>query len=144
MSVRWNPEVAAISPLAGTGPIKLANKKRASRRCIAALRSLMAARIFMSATIENLGRSAGWQCGDKSGDIIDIVTFSQRGRKPRHLGAVEIVGVRTTTTIEIALIRGLQIPVVDSGKRRRAERIVAKRVTCMTSTADIDVVILPP
>jgi hypothetical protein len=48
----------------------------------------MSARIIMRTTIEKLGRSAGRQRVDKSDDIIDIVTFGQRGRKPRHLGAV--------------------------------------------------------
>ena len=98
----------------------------------------------MRATIENLGRSAWWQCGDKSDDIIDIVTFGQRGRKPRHLGAVEIVGVCTATAVEVTLVRGLQVPVVDPGERRRAKCVVTQSVTRMTSTADIDVVILPP
>ena len=99
MSVRWNPEVAAISPLVGTGTARLANKKSASERRIGALRSFMSVRIIMRATIGNLGRSAGWQCGDKSDDIIDIVTFGQRGRKPRHLRAVEIVRVCTATAV---------------------------------------------
>ena len=99
MSVSRNPEALAISPLADTGTARLANKNSASRRCITASRSFMSVRIVMRATIENLGRSAGWQCGDKSDDIVDIVTLGQRGRKPRHLGAVEIVGVSTANII---------------------------------------------
>ena len=99
MLVSRNPEALAISPLADTGTARLANKNSASRRCITASRSFMSVRIVMRATIENLGRSAGWQCGDKSDDIVDIVTFGQRGRKPRHLGAVEIVGVCTAIAV---------------------------------------------
>ena len=104
MSVRWNPEVATISPLAGTVTARLTNKKTASRRCIAASRSFMSVRIIMRATIKNLGRSAGWQCGDKSDDIIDIVALGQRRRKPRHLRAVEIIGVCAAQPAEIALV----------------------------------------
>jgi len=97
--VSRNPEALAISPLADTGTARLDSKNSASKRCIAGLRSLMSVRIVMRATIENLGRPARWQCGDKSDDIIDIVTFGQRGRKPRHLRAVEIVGVCTATAV---------------------------------------------
>ena len=57
-------------------------KRVATRRC------LISERMIIRATIEDLGRSARWQAGDKSDDIIDIVTFGQRGRKPRHLRSV--------------------------------------------------------
>ena len=62
-------------------------KRAAARRC------LISERMIMRATIEKLGRSAGRQAEDKSDDIIDILTFGQRGRKPRHLRSVEIVGM---------------------------------------------------
>jgi Asp/Glu/hydantoin racemase len=60
------------------------------------------------------------------------------------LGAVEIVGVCTATAVEVALIRGLQVPVVNTGERRRTECIIAESITRMASTADVDVVVLSP
>ena len=98
----------------------------------------------MRATIKKLGRSAGWHCGDKSDDIIDIVTFGQRGRKPRHLSPIKIIGVGTANALEIALIGRLKVPVIHARECRRAERIIAESITRMASTADIDVIILSP
>ena len=103
MCVRWNPESAGDSPLTVTGTNKLANSKSASGRNIAAFACLIGTRI-MRATLRKLGRSAGRQRSDKSDDIIDIVTFGQRGRKPRHLGPVEIVGVGAANPVKVALV----------------------------------------
>ena len=103
MCVRWNPESAGDSPLNVTGTKRLANSKSASGRNIAAFACLIGARITR-ATIKKLGRSAGRQRSDKSDDIIDIVTFGQRGRKPRHLGPVEIVGVGAANPVKVTLV----------------------------------------
>ena len=67
-------------------------------------RCLISARVIIRATIEKLGSPTGRQRGDKSDDIIDIVTFGQRGRKPRHLGPVEIVGVGAANPVKVALV----------------------------------------
>jgi len=101
--VRWNPESAGDSPLNVTGTKRLANSKSASGRNIAAFACLIGARIIRAA-IKKLGRSAGRQRSDKSDDIIDIVTFGQRGRKPRHLGPVEIVGVGAANPVKVTLV----------------------------------------
>ncbi len=103
MCVRWNPEWAGDSPLTVTGTNKLVNSKSASGQNIAGFACLIGTR-SMRATIKKLGRSAGRQRSDKSDDIIDIVTFGQRGRKPRHLGPVEIVGVGAANPVKVALV----------------------------------------
>ena len=103
MSVSWKSREAGDSPFTAMGANRLAANSSASRRYTAAFVCLIGARI-MRATIKKLGRSAGRQRGDKSDDIINIVTFGQRGRKPRHLGPIKVVRVGATNTLEIALI----------------------------------------
>ena len=111
-------------------------KRAATRRC------LIWERMIMRATIENLGRPARWQAGDKSDDIIDIVTFGQRGRKPRHLRSVEIVGMGTPSTSEVALVGRLQVPIIEACECWRTESVVALTIAAMAGTANIDVVVL--
>ena len=58
----------------------------------------------MRANIEKLGRSAGRQCSDKSDDIVVIVSLGQRGRKPRHLSPIKVIGVGAANSIHVALV----------------------------------------
>ena len=103
MSVSWKSKEAGDCPFTAAGTDRLATNNIAGRRYTAAFACLIGAHI-MRATIEKLGRSAGRQRGDKSDDIIDIVTLGQRGRKPCHLGPISVIGVGTANALKIALI----------------------------------------
>ena len=77
-------------------------------------------------------------------DIVDIVAVGQYGRKPRHLCAIEVIGVRAAVTLEIALIGGLQVPVIHAGERGRAQGIITVRITAVAGATDIGVIVLAP
>ncbi len=47
-------------------------------------------------------------------------------------------------TLEIALIGGLQVPVVHAGERGRAQGIITLRITAVAGATDVGVVILAP